>query len=162
MQTYDEINIYQWVQGFSRCVLEEKDPAICTHMLAYQGNLMQDALELSWPTAKQAHAAVLMEIKCAQASWRDQSKIDCIRQRFTQRVIKSTQSVSTDEQTRICKRYNEETCGQAKDHSDGKVTYKHLCFSCFKAVKRHYSHPEAKCNRAKRLTNTPSHKTHKV
>ena len=158
MPSYEEINIYQWVQGFARCVLEEKDPAIRSHMLAYQGNLMQDALELSWPTAKRAHAAVLTEIERGQASWEDHSTIDRIRQRFTQRVLKGTQSVSTDEQTRICKRYNEETCGQAKDHSDGKVIYKHSCFSCFKAVKRHYSHPEAKCNRAKRLANTPTDK----
>ena len=149
MPSYEEINIYQWVQDFSRCILQEKDPNIRAHMLAYQGNLMQDALELSWPTAKRAHAAVLTEIECGQASWGDQSTVDHIQQCFTQRVLKSTHSVSIDEQTRICKRYNEETCGQSKDHSDGKIVYKHSCFSYFKAVKRHYSHPEAKCNRAK-------------
>ena len=127
-------------------------------MLAYQGNLMQDAQELSWPTAKRAHTAILTEIERSQASWGDQATVDRIRQRFTQRVLKNTHSMSADEQTCICKRYNEETCSQSKDHSDGKVVYKHSCFSCFKAVKRHYSHPEAKCNREKRLANMQADK----
>ena len=61
------------------------------------------------------------------------------------------QSGQTEEQIKICKRFNEETCSQAKDHVEGKITYKHACFACFKAVKRHYGHPELKCNRAKRL-----------
>ena len=151
MPSYEEINIYQWVQGFSQCILEQKDHNIRAHMLTYQGDLMQDAQELSWPMAKRAHATVLTEIERGQASWGDQATVDLIRQRFTQRVLKGTNSVSTEEQTRICKRYNEESCSQSKDHSDGRVIYKHSCFSCFKAVKRHYSHPESKCNRAKRL-----------
>ena len=150
MPTYEDINIFQWVQGFSRCVLEEKDPNIRTFMLQYQSNLMQDALELSWPTAKRAHAAVLTEVERGQVTWKDQIGIDRIRQRFTQRVLKAEGPSAVEEQTRVCKRYNEDVCTQAKDHTDGKTLYKHSCYTCFKAVKRHYPHPEAKCNRAKR------------
>ena len=80
MPTYEDINIYQWVQGFARCILEEKDQSTRTIMLQYQSNLMQDALELSWPTAKRAHAAVLTEVERGQVTWRDQIGIDRIQQ----------------------------------------------------------------------------------
>ena len=28
MPTYEELNVFQWVQGFARCILEEKDPQV--------------------------------------------------------------------------------------------------------------------------------------
>ena len=57
-------------------------------MLQYQSNLMQDALELNWATAKRAHAAVLTEIERGPTSWGDQVGVDRIRQRFKQRALK--------------------------------------------------------------------------
>ena len=111
---------------------------------------MQDALELSWPTAKCAHAAVLTEVERGQVTWKDQIGVNQIQQRFTQRVLKSENVSTAEEQTRVCKRYNKEVCTQVKDHTEAKTVYKHSCYTCFKAVKCHYPHPETKCNRAKR------------
>ena len=158
MPSYEDINVFQWVQGFSCCILEENDVQSRNHMLQYQANLMQDALELNWNTAKRAHAAVLTEIERGHVTWSDQVGIDRIRQRFTQRALKSQSSNGHEEQVRICKRYNEENCNQPQDHTEGKITYKHSCFTCFKAVKRHYPHTEAKCNKAKRIANSSSDK----
>ena len=158
MPTYEDISVFQWVQGFARCVLEETDPKVRAFMLSYQGNLMQDALELNWSTAKRAHAAVLMEIERGQVNWQDQVGIDRIRQRFTQRAIKSQGSGPAEELTRICKRYNEESCTQGKDHTAGRITYRHACFACYRAVKRHYPHPESKRNHAKRLASQSTEK----
>ena len=76
MPTCEDINMYEWVQGFSRCILEENDTQVRTHMLQYQGHLMQDALELNWATAKWAHAAVLTEIERGHLSRGDQMQID--------------------------------------------------------------------------------------
>ena len=150
MPTYEDINVFQWVQGFSRCIIEEQNQQTRLHMLQYQSHLMQDALELNWATAKRAHAAVLTEIERGTTSWPDHTGVDRIRQRFTQRAMKSPQTAHMDEQVKICKRYNEEACNQPKDHTEGRTLYKHACFNCYKTVKRHYPHPEAKCNRAKR------------
>ena len=58
-----DFNIYEWVQGFSRCILEETDPQTGMFMLQYQSNLMQDAIELNWTTDKRVHPAVLTETK---------------------------------------------------------------------------------------------------
>ena len=43
-ETYEVINIYQWVQGFSRCIMEESDSNTRTQMLQNQANLVQDAI----------------------------------------------------------------------------------------------------------------------
>ena len=158
MPAYEDLNVFQWVQGFSRCIMEEPDQQTRLHMLQYQCSLMQDALELNWPTAKRAHAAVLTEIERGCTSWADQAGVDRIRQRFTQRLIKTQATTSSEEQTKICKRYNEETCNQPKDHVEGRTLYKHACFTCYRAVKRHYPHPEAKCNRAKKQASHPLEK----
>ena len=96
--TYKDINVYQWIQGFSRCILEESDPHVRTHMLQYQGHLMQDALELNWATAKRAHAAVLTEIERGHATWGDLTQIDRIRQRFTQRALKNQSNSNSEDQ----------------------------------------------------------------
>ena len=109
MPAYEDINVYQLVQGFSHCILEESDHNIRTYMLEYQSHLMQDALELNWPTAKCAHTAVLTEIERGHAHWGDQTSTDQIRQRFTQRALKS-QNVQAEDQTKICKHFNEEMC----------------------------------------------------
>ena len=123
MPPYEDINVYQWVQGFSRCILEESDPKIRTYMLQYQGHLMQDALELNWVTAKRAHAAVLTEIERGHASWGDLSQIDRIRQRFTQRALKNPSSNNSEDQVRICKHFNEGNCNHSKDHVEGRITH---------------------------------------
>ena len=152
MPTYEDINIYQWVQGFSCCILEETDTQARVHMLQHQAKRMQDALELNWATAKRAHAAVLSEIDRGHTSWTAQTGIDKIRQRFPQRAMRTQPGGNADDQVRICKCYNQETCAQAKDHTEGKITYKHTCFTCYKAVRQHYPQPEVKCNRAKHHT----------
>ena len=64
--------------GFARCLLEEKDPQVRTHMLQYQSNIMQDALELNWTTAKRAQTAVLTEMERGHNSWADQSGVDML------------------------------------------------------------------------------------
>ena len=135
---------------FLRCIMEEPDQQTRLHMLRYQCSLMQNALELNWATAKRTHAAVLTEIERGCTSWADQAEVDRIRQRFTQRIIKTPATTNPEEQAKICKRYNEETCNQPKDHMEGRTLYRHACFTCYKAVKCHYPHPEAKCNRAKK------------
>ena len=149
MTTNKKLNIFQWVQGFARCVIEESDPHVRTYMLQYQGNLMQDALELNQNMAKRAHAAVLTEIERGHISWSDQVGIDRIRQHFTQRALKTQVTTTPEEQVKMCKHFNKDNCNQVKDHSEGKVC-KHACYTCYKTVKRHYPHTESRCNRAKR------------
>ena len=61
--TYDDLTQEQWVQGILLCILEEPEIAKRDKMLQYYALLMQDAVELNFPTIKRAHAAVLQEIE---------------------------------------------------------------------------------------------------
>ena len=63
-------------------------------MMQYEHNLVQDAIELNWSTAKRAHGAVLTEMERGHTSWENQVGVDRIRLRFTQRAIKNTQQLS--------------------------------------------------------------------
>ena len=57
--TYDDLTIIQWVSGFFRCILEEKSASNRHLMLDYLGNLMEDASDFSWDSAKVAHCILL-------------------------------------------------------------------------------------------------------
>ena len=46
MSMYEDINVYQWVQELSRCILEKTDPQTRTSILQYQGNLLNHAMRL--------------------------------------------------------------------------------------------------------------------
>ena len=118
-------------------------------MLNYHCNLMQDALELDWLTAKRAHAQVLTEMERGNVFWDNEGDVDRIRQRYTQRVLKQS-SKPPEYSNRICKRYNESNCAESPDHCTGKYMYKHACFNCYRAVKKFYPHKESECMRGKR------------
>ena len=107
-------------------------------------NIIQWFQGLNWNTAKRAHAAVLTEIERVHVSWSDQVGVDITRQRFTHRALKTQTTTNAEEQVKIC------NCNQARDHSEGKVLYKPVCYTCYKAMKRHYPHRESKCDRAKK------------
>ena len=61
--TYDQLTMAQWVQGFCRNIVDEKDEVIKEKMVTYMGDLMEDATDFAWQGAKAAHAVLLCEIK---------------------------------------------------------------------------------------------------
>ena len=61
--TYDDLPNEQWVQGVLLYILEEPDVSRREKMLQYYSLLMQDAVELNFPTVKKAYGAVLQEIE---------------------------------------------------------------------------------------------------
>ena len=61
--TYNDLNVFQWSQGFVYCVPEESDFRTRENMLRYYTSLMQDAVEMSFATAKRAQCIVSQEIE---------------------------------------------------------------------------------------------------
>ena len=61
--TYDELNSFQWSQGYIQWVLEETDNVVKENMLKHFISAMQDAIELSFPTVRRAHGFILQEIE---------------------------------------------------------------------------------------------------
>ena len=75
----------QWVSGFVRCIQEEKSEAAKSSMLDYLGNLMEDASDFSWESAKASHAIVLTNMEADHLQWTETDKLDCIRRAHAQR-----------------------------------------------------------------------------
>ena len=74
--TYDDLTITQWVSGFVRCIQEEKSAPNRDLMLDYLGNLMEDASDFSWDSAKAAHVILLTNMEADSVTWPETEKID--------------------------------------------------------------------------------------
>ena len=136
---YDDLNIYQWAQGYIFCVLDEQNSQIRENMLKHFTSVLQDAIELSFPAAKRAHGVVLQEIEKGKIDWNQLDQIEKIRSRNAQKVIgnPNPQKMSEfSEKTFICKLFNKGTCKFEKqsEHTDKGVTYQHYCSYCYKAL----------------------------
>ena len=77
------MTITQWVSDFVYCMQEEKSEQSRTCMLDYLGNIMEDASDFSWDSAKAYHAVVLTSMEADRLSWTD---VNC------EAFIESTQS----------------------------------------------------------------------
>ena len=84
---YDDLSQMQFTQGFIGCVLEESDVNIRQNMLQYLQQLIQDAQETNWFTAKSAHKVLLIEMERGKISWKDVRLIHQMRAKYTQRTI---------------------------------------------------------------------------
>ena len=55
---YDHLSITQWVQGLCRNVLDKKCNKRREVMISYLGDIMEDATDFSWSSAKASHAVL--------------------------------------------------------------------------------------------------------
>ena len=60
------------MQGFCSNILEQKSVSRQNSMVAYLGDLMEDATDFSWQGAKAAHAVLLCEMERGTVTWQDQ------------------------------------------------------------------------------------------
>ena len=93
--TYDDLSITQWVSGFVRCIQEEKSENNKASMLDYLGNIMEDASDFSWDSAKACHAILLTNMEADRISWNETEKIDRIRRAHAQRHVTATGTSAT-------------------------------------------------------------------
>ena len=77
--SYDQLSWSQWVQGFARNFLEEKNNKTRENMLNYLSDLMEDATDFSWQAVKASHAVLLCDMERGAVFWDDTYCIDRIR-----------------------------------------------------------------------------------
>ena len=150
--TYDDLSALQWMQGFVYCVLEENNPKIRTNMLLHSGSVLQDAIELSFPTAKRAHGVVLQEIEKGVLNWDKLEDIERVRGRNAQRILASSSVINSNDVTDkvfIFKLHNKGTCKHEKQsqHVEKGVIYQHYCSYCYLASGKKFEHSKMKCHR---------------
>ena len=146
--SYDGLSWCQWMAGFVTIVREESDLDTKNAMLEYLADLMEDAHDFSWASAKGSYAVLLCKMEEGKLQWSDTLKIDRIRrahaQRFTQQNHTENSEKKTDSKGMLCKFYQKGTCQHKMDHESGSNFYKHICSVCASQGKE-YRHAAKDC-----------------
>ena len=61
--TYNQLSPVQWMAGFCQTMRDESDMAVREHMLDYVIDLLDDATDFSWASAKASHAVLLCRME---------------------------------------------------------------------------------------------------
>ena len=61
--TYDQLSLTQFIQGFTRNILDESDNEVREQMLWYLSDLMEDATDFLWRVPR-------LTMLCSSAKWR--------------------------------------------------------------------------------------------
>ena len=135
--SYDQLGLTQFVQGFVKNVLEEENQNYKANMLQYLADLMEDATDFSWASAKASHAVLLCEMERGSMKWSDTTRIDRIRRAHAQKhtSFKSNWVKNSDSKKPwFCKAFQTNVCRFQKDHEvNGKThgTFAHT--ACLRA-----------------------------
>ena len=84
--SYDNLTWCQWVSGFAMIAREETNLQIKNSMLDYLSEIMEDANDFSWQSAKASHVVLLCRMEEGKVDWADTVKIDRIRRAHAQRA----------------------------------------------------------------------------
>ena len=137
--SYDQLNVFQWVSGFARIAQDESNIDVKNKMLEYLADLMEDAQDFSWASAKAAHAVALCRMEDGKLSWNDTIGLDRVRRAHAQKNIGTSNSnngVSSNKFGKnkdlgfICNFFQIGTCTHSKDHISGGRKYRHVCSHC--------------------------------
>ena len=155
--SYDSLSVFQWVSGFCNIVKEESDSKAKNQMLEYISDLMDDAQDFGWNSAKASHAVLLCRMEESKVSWQETTKIDRIRRTHTQRQTSSQPSSLNpnkkhSDTTNPCKYFQNGTCQQKSDHITGGQNYKHVCAIC-NAYGHKLNHAAKDCRLVKQSKN---------
>ena len=152
--SYDQLTMAQWVMGFCRNVIDEKDDKNKERMLSYMSDLMEDVSDFGWQGAKAAHAVLCCEMERGTVKWSDSNRIDRIRRAHAQRHRNDNtkhwgKNSDTTKRPWFCKPFQTGNCTYDKDHDVNGRQNRHICAHCA-SQGRILTHPEKDCLFAKK------------
>ena len=158
--TYNQVLPIQWMAGFCRTIKEDSDPKNKEFMLDYVINLLDDATDFSWASAKACHAVLLCRMEQGEIqSWSQTDKIDRICRAHAQRhIIGQNSNKSQDKGTSgtgtatPCIYFNKGMCMHKQTHETKGVLYKHICSSCWSKEGKSFPHSQSECRKLQNLT----------
>ena len=155
--TYDQLTLTQWVQGFCKNIMEESCNDRRYTMVSYLNDLMEDATDFSWQSAKAAHAVLLCEMERGSLQWEDMDRIDRIRRAHAQKHVAgrggwAKPSDLSGRKPWFCKSFQTGVCSHTGDHENNGKLQRHICAHCLKGG-RQLNHPEKDCNVKKQAKN---------
>ena len=112
--------------------------------LDYVIDLLDDATDFSWASAKASHVELLCRMEQGEIkSWLETEKIDRVCRAHAQRHSSSSSGKVT-----TCVYYNKGSCAQKQTHETRGVLYKHVCASCWSKDGKFYPHPQTECRKS--------------
>ena len=73
--------------GFCSIIREENDIKVKNAMLDYTTDMMEDAQDFGWPSAKWAHAVILCRMEKGMVNWLMSDKLDILNRAHIEKVI---------------------------------------------------------------------------
>jgi hypothetical protein len=68
---YEDLDIFQWVLGYTAIIEAQKDVNIARYMLIHLQNLMGDAQSHGFEVIKYAHGVILSKLEMGKLTWPD-------------------------------------------------------------------------------------------
>ena len=155
---YDDLSPLQWVCGYLRSILKQDSQTARNNMIAYGADLIQNALDLNWSTAKGAYKVLLCHMESTTLNWDNMAEIQALRHQYAQRnVFRSNSNAnSSAPQNRsypkkaLCSRFQTASCSFDNDHTSDGTRYRHICAFCFHSLGKTYPHKEQDCQNKKK------------
>ena len=147
---YEQLTTCQWLLGFLRIRQEESDPNIRENMIDYITELMQDACDYSWDSAKGAHAVLLHRMADGVVDWKQLKELHKIRKRYAQ-TTSTTQvqeKASKSQKVVPCLKFNKGVCPRNGDHEWKELLLKHMCHFCYSSGGKIEYHARKDCWKA--------------
>ena len=154
--TYDSLSVFQWISGMCAIIREEKQTKVRNAMLEYVSDIMEDAQDFGWASAKGAHALILCKMEEGKVDWSMTEKIDTLRQAQAQKIVvnpSTSQGKKTGEMQGVpCRYFQTGKCTHKADHVTAGQLYKHICNFCHGSGKQ-LNHPFKDCRNSKKGIN---------
>ena len=153
---------HPWFCGFLRSIKKQNSPLARDNMIQYGADLMQNALDLGWGTAKGSYKVLLSSIESTDLTWEDLPQIQDLRHQYAQRSIvrasnnlNPTPTANSQLNVRpgrrlLCSRFQSGACTFESDHSADRVRYRHICAFCFHQLGKTFPHRESECQNKQR------------
>ena len=148
--TYDSLSTFHWVSGFCAIIRDESN-VTKNSMLEYLSELMDDAQDFGWTSAKGAHAVLLCRMEEGKVNWANTEKIDRIRRAHAQKVVNNSVKKPNSELSGVpCKFFQNQKCPHKGDHHTSGQWYRHICSFCNTLGKR-FPHALKDCRNSKKF-----------
>ena len=104
-------------------------------MLDCLSELMDDANDFRWQSAKASHAVLLCRMEEAKVEWSEITKIDRIRrahaQRLTSQDVGAGSKSKSETKSAVCSLFQRFMCHKDRDNESGGTFYRRICAACF-------------------------------
>ena len=149
--TYDSLSTFQWMAGFFVQSSERnKNVKVKDAMSEYLTEIMDDAQDFGWASAKGAHVLILCRMEEGKVNWLNCDKLDRLRWVHAQKVVNCSPLSGQNNKSKgeslgvPCKYFQSGKCSHKVDYTSNGQLYHHICSHCHSAGKR-FSHSLKEC-----------------